>query len=356
MTWLLTRGRVPFLCGLLALTAFFALPRRAGPGRAEQRVAELARGPPDRASTSASRPASGATRICCSRWPTRTCSSADGLALLDSLTERIARIDGVRRVFSLSNAQQIVAGEAGAELAPVVAPPLDGSRARRAACGPRSTRNPELTGLFVSQDRRTAGLLIEIEDREGDFVYRAALIDALRAIIAEPRARGRLAASDRNRGPEARRERLHRARPAPADSAGGGGARAGAGQSSSATRLCVLLPLGVTGVTTAWTLGAYELAGFQLNAITGLLAAGPDGALARGERAPDPGLARRGGRFRRPRRAHPRRGAPAALPLLLLLADHGARLRVARDQQHAGRRSSSASSPPSAWCSPSASG
>ena len=34
----------------------------------------------------------------------------------------------------------------------------------------------------------------------------------------------------------------------------------------------VLLPLGVTGVTTAWTLGAYGLAGFQLNAITGLLA------------------------------------------------------------------------------------
>ena len=35
--------------------------------------------------------------------------------------------------------------------------------------------------------------------------------------------------------------------------------------------LGVLLPLGVTGVTTAWTLGAYELAGFELNAITGLL-------------------------------------------------------------------------------------
>jgi hypothetical protein len=35
--------------------------------------------------------------------------------------------------------------------------------------------------------------------------------------------------------------------------------------------LGVLLPLGVMGVTTVWTLGAYELAGFQLNAITGLL-------------------------------------------------------------------------------------
>ena len=36
--------------------------------------------------------------------------------------------------------------------------------------------------------------------------------------------------------------------------------------------LGVLLPLAVTGVTTLWTLGAYQLAGFQLNAITGLLA------------------------------------------------------------------------------------
>jgi predicted RND superfamily exporter protein len=34
----------------------------------------------------------------------------------------------------------------------------------------------------------------------------------------------------------------------------------------------VLLPLASTGVTTLWTLGAYGLAGFQLNAITGLLA------------------------------------------------------------------------------------
>ena len=51
-------------------------------------------------------------------------------------------------------------------------------------------RNPDLTGLFVSADRRTAGLLIEIEDRPGDLQYRAAIIDALRGIIAEPRADG----------------------------------------------------------------------------------------------------------------------------------------------------------------------
>ena len=35
--------------------------------------------------------------------------------------------------------------------------------------------------------------------------------------------------------------------------------------------LGVLLPLAVTGVTSVWTLGAYQLAGFDLNAITGLL-------------------------------------------------------------------------------------
>ena len=141
--------------------------------------------------------------------------SAEGLALLDSLTQRIARLDGVRRVYSLSNAQQVVAGEGGAELAPVVEPPLEDpalpGRVQQALA-----RSPELTGLFVSQDRRTAGLLIEIEDRNGDLNYRGALIDALRAIMAEPQARRRQPAPDRDRGPEERRERVHRARPAPA--------------------------------------------------------------------------------------------------------------------------------------------
>ena len=125
MTWLLTRGRVPFLCALLALTAFFGVPRRAD-RRRDGTTNRSTRARPSRPrSTTASRRPSAATRTCCSRWPTRSCSSAEGLALLDELTARIARIDGVRRVYSLSNAQQIVSGESGAEMAPVVAPPLD---------------------------------------------------------------------------------------------------------------------------------------------------------------------------------------------------------------------------------------
>jgi hypothetical protein len=269
MTWLLTRGRVPYLCALLALTAFFGfhaarIPVERNNESLNSREA-LQAAVYDRFKASFG---SDEDLLLAVTHPNLV--SSEGLALLGSLTDRIARIDGVRRVFSLSNAQQVVAGEAGAELAPLVAPPLEdpalASRVQAALA-----RNPELTGLFVSQDRRTAGLLIEIEDREGGFDYRAKLIDALRAIIAEPRAEGvslhLTGIAVQKNDVSAYIERDQR-RLIPLAVA----VLALVLASFFRSLPLVLLPLGVTGVTTAWTLGAYGLAGFQLNAITGLLA------------------------------------------------------------------------------------
>lgn len=269
MTWLLTRGRVPFLCGFLALTAFLTFHAARVP--VERNNESLnSREAEQTAVYDRFKASFGSDEDLLLAVAHPNLMSAEGLALLGSLTDRIARLDGVRRVYSLSNAQQVVRGEGGAEMAPVVAPPLEdpalASRVQAAL-----SRSPELTGLFVSQDRHTAGLLIEIEDRPGDFVYRGALIDALRAIIAEPREPGislhltGIAVQKNDVSAYIERDQ-HRLIPLAI------GVLAFVLASFFRSAPLVLLPLGVTGVTTAWTLGAYGLAGLQLNAITELLA------------------------------------------------------------------------------------
>jgi len=45
-----------------------------------------------------------------------------GLAVLDAVTREIAGLDGVKRVWSLTTAEELVAGDAGAEPRPLVTP------------------------------------------------------------------------------------------------------------------------------------------------------------------------------------------------------------------------------------------
>jgi predicted RND superfamily exporter protein len=269
MSWLLTRGRLPFLCALLALTVFLAL--HAARIRVERNNESLnTREPAQLAVYERFKARFGSDEDLLLAVAHPNLVSNQGLELLDSLTTRIAHLDGVRRVFSLSNAKQVVAGEGGAELTPLVEPPLT-DPALPGRVQEALARSPELTGLFVSSDRHTAGLLIEIEDRNGDLDFRGRLIDQLRAIMAEPQAPGvslhltgiAVQKNDVSAYIERDQQRL-------IPLAVGVLALVLASFFRSAP--LVLLPLAVTGVTTVWTLGAYGLAGFQLNAITGLLA------------------------------------------------------------------------------------
>lgn len=268
MTWLLTRGRLPFLGALLALTAFFAW--HAAQIDVETNNESLNTQEPEQTARYERFKATfGSDEDLLLAIAHPRLLEREGLELVGHLTKRIAGIDGVRRVFGLGNAQQIVAGESGAEMAPVVAPPLsDPKLAERVRAV--LDRNPDFTGLFVSPDRRVAGLLIEIEDRPGDLRYRAAIIDALRAIIAEPRADG---ASLHLTGIAVQKHDVsayieHDQRVLMPLAVG---VLALMLAVFFRNTLGVLLPLAVTGVTSVWTLGAYQLAGFDLNAITGLL-------------------------------------------------------------------------------------
>ena len=335
MTWLLTRGRVPFLCVLLALTAFFALhAARIGVEtnneslntREAEQTAIYERFKATFGSDEDLLLAVAHPRLLERRGPRaarradradRRASTASAASSASATRSRSCRANPARRWRRSSRRRSTI--------------PRSRGRVRAVL-----DRNPDFTGLFVSADRRVAGLLIEIEDRPGDEQYRAAIIDALRGIIAEPRADGvslhLTGIAVQKHDVSAYIERDQRLLMPLAVVV-----LALVLAVFFRSALGVLLPLGVTGVTTAWTLGAYQLAGFELNAITGLLppilmvlSLAVSVHLIQGwldaPGACDDRVARILGVVRR-----------LALPVLLLLAHDGARLRLARDEQHAGR-------------------
>lgn len=267
MDWLLTRGRWPFLLLVLAATAFFALhASRVG---VETNNESLTVRDAERSAVYERLKATfGNDEDILLAVVHPQLLEPSGLEYLAELEARIAKLPGVRRVYSLASAQQIVRGDGGAEMAPA-APPLDApdfaTRLHAAI-----DRNPDFTGLFVSPDRRTAGVLIEIEDRPGDTQYRAALIDALRERIDAERDAGvELHATGiaiQKHDVSTRIER-DRATLMPLAVVVLGLVLA----SFFRSLLGVALPLAVTGITVVWTLGAYQLAGFEVNAITALL-------------------------------------------------------------------------------------
>ncbi len=265
MHWLLTRGRFPFLALLLAATAFLAL--HAAQLGVETNNESLSASNPERdAIYDRFRATFGSDEDLLLAVVHPLLLETAGLRFIADLHGRIARIDGVRGVYDLTNAQQLVSGDGGAELAPLLPNPPSDSAMLRATLD----RNPDLTGLFVSRDRRSAGVLIEIEDRPSDRHYRAAIIDALRALVATESRDGialhltGIAVQKHDVSAFIERDQRWLV---PLAVVVLGFVLAAFFRSV----LGVLLPLAVTGVTVAWTLGAYQLAGLELNAITSLL-------------------------------------------------------------------------------------
>jgi len=268
MSWLLGRGRLPFVAALLLATAW--LGALALQVRVETSNASLdSRDPEQLRIYERFKQTFGNDEDLLLALSHPSLLEPGGLDLVASLTERIGRLDGVRQVYSLTNAQQLVSGELGAELASLVPPSLRGPQ-----LAPRVEealdRTPALTGLLISRDRRTAGILIEIEEAHGDDRQRAALIEALRAIAAEQSRGGvelfltGIAVQKHDVSAMiARDERLLMPLAVVV--------LAVALAAFFRSLLGVLLPLAVTGITVAWTLGAYHLAGLELNAITALL-------------------------------------------------------------------------------------
>ncbi|MFN2426672.1 MAG: RND family transporter, partial [Candidatus Binatia bacterium] len=192
-----------------------------------------------------------------------------GLVLVADLTREVAGMDGVRGVWSLANAEELVAGDAGAEPRALLSPPWDapGIEARASAA---LERNPDFTGWLVSADRRVAGVVVEIEDRPGDTGYRRRLVTALRDLAPSVAARGGdlhlTGVPVQKIDVSAYVDRDQRVL-LPAAVAVLGLTLAIFLRHVSG----VLVPLGAAGITVVWTLGLYAATGHATNAITALL-------------------------------------------------------------------------------------
>jgi hypothetical protein len=195
--------------------------------------------------------------------------SERGIAALGELTARLAALPGVHRATSLANVRQIVSGPDGAEPAPLLPESASADRFRQAVLRAIDA-NPHLTGLLISQDRRTAAVVVEIEERAGDGAYRARLVEALRSIQAGPRPEGgeiHLTGITAQKYDTTRLVSRDQAIVLPLSALILGAALAVVTRSAAG----VLLPLAVTGVTTLWSLGLYSALGLRVNVITSLL-------------------------------------------------------------------------------------
>jgi len=190
--------------------------------------------------------------------------SPSGLRDLAALTRSVAALPGVGRVDSLTTAIELAPGPFGAEPRAVVDDPDDPEAARAAI-----DRNPVLDGLLVSRDRTTAGVLVEFEPGLDGAAAAARMSDlrALAAATAAPDETRRLTGTAVQKDAVARLVSRDQAVLLPASVAVLGLALAAWFRRRSA----VVLPLAVTAIAVAWTLGLYALAGNELNPLTSLL-------------------------------------------------------------------------------------
>ena len=158
MFWLLTRGRWPLLGLLFLITLLMAT------GLAHLQVEE------DTHSMISSKPAQLAAHdrlrelfshddiMLLSLTPPQLLTG-NGLTILSELTDKVAALNGVNHVISLSNVKQLTRGRYGAEVRPLL--PAGRSEAVLATDLLESLQDNDFyTGLLISADRRTAGLII----------------------------------------------------------------------------------------------------------------------------------------------------------------------------------------------------
>ena len=103
----------------------------------------------------------------------------EGLKAVDMMTEEISRLKGVTRVLSLTNAVHLVSTDFGSEAVPVVAKPFTEKDLPKTALA--LERNPEISQLLLSKDRRTGILLIDLA---GDAAKQGECISAIEALLA----------------------------------------------------------------------------------------------------------------------------------------------------------------------------
>ncbi len=268
LAWILGRGRVTCLVGAVLVTAVLGL-RAAHLGIEKDNASLDAEDPAEQRLYADFKKSFGNDEDMLLAVTPARLLEPEGLAVIDDITRTIAGWDGVRRVWSLTNIEELVRGDVGAEPRALLSPPWDGpdmaARARAAV-----DRNPDFNGWLVSSDRHTAGVVVQIDDRPGDSDYSARLIDQLRALQASYAKSG--VALHLTGVPVQKHdvsEYVDRDQRVllPLAMLVLAGALAVFFRHPSG----VIVPLVVAGATVVWTLGLYQWMGHSLNAITSLL-------------------------------------------------------------------------------------
>ncbi len=180
MRFLLTRGRTAYLC-LLAVATLWALALAAQVGVEKNNESLNTQDPTQQSVYARFKQLFGSDEDLLLAVHDVDLLQASGLRRIATLTERIRGFDGVKQVFSLTTAKELVPGPNGAQEVLLASPPYDDTTNVPAVLD----RNPDFTGWLISADRTTAGIVIEIVDRPEDDEYRARLLTALRSLMAE---------------------------------------------------------------------------------------------------------------------------------------------------------------------------
>jgi predicted RND superfamily exporter protein len=105
---------------------------------------------------------------------------AESLNTIGQVTEGLTRIKGVSRVLSLTNAEQLVAGDFGSELVPLIPEQVPGKNYQN-AINKALEQNPLLAQLLISRDRKTGIIIIDLV---GDVDQQGRALAAIEALLS----------------------------------------------------------------------------------------------------------------------------------------------------------------------------
>ena len=264
LSWLVGKGRQGTLLGVLATTlllAFFALqvPIESSNASMVSHTKDL------QGNYDSFRKVFGNDEVLLLAITHPDLLEPESLKTIDQITQELTRIEGVTRVLSLSNAEQIVAGGFGVELVPLI-PEQDVGKNYQNAVTKALEQNPVLAQLLVSRDLKTSMIIIDLT---GEVYQQGQALAAIEALLTSNHSNTEwyLTGIPLQKLTVSRLIQRDQQVIIPFSVLVLGSLLLLVFRRFTG----LLLPLVVMAISLCWTVGIYTLCGFSLNTITALL-------------------------------------------------------------------------------------
>ncbi len=160
LSWLVGKGRLYALCGVLLTTlllAFFAVqvPIESNNASMVSHSKEL------QDNYDSFREIFGNDEILLLAITHPHLLEPGNLQIIAKVTQEISQLEGVTNVLSLTNAEQLITGDFGVELVPLI-PRQSAGKDQHKAIAKALEQNPELTQLLISKDQQTGLIIIDL--------------------------------------------------------------------------------------------------------------------------------------------------------------------------------------------------